>query len=139
MIGGLNFGEEILSAKDSISQRKNTMPFINALLMNHENGKRILWYELDSEDEKNTFYITVRNWQKHVINAFMSYAKKIDQDYLTVSKGIVQLDKNDILLYPKTNKNYRPFSDDFIMLLKDNGFELDMDFFDSYVYTYAGE
>jgi hypothetical protein len=25
------------------------------------------------------------------------------------------------------------------MLLKDNGFELDMDFFDSYVYTYAGE
>jgi hypothetical protein len=34
-----------------------------------------------------------------------------------ISKDIEQLDKNDILLYPKANRNYRTLSGDFLMML----------------------
>jgi hypothetical protein len=139
MIGTLNLGDETLLARDIILQRKNTMPFINNLITNYENGKKLLWHEQDDPDAKNTFYITARNWQKHVINAFMSYVTKTDRDYLAVEKDIGHLDKNDILLYPRANRYYQPVPEDVLMILRDRGFKLDVNFFDVYVYKYAGE
>jgi hypothetical protein len=139
MICSFNFSEEILVVKDYIHQREGTMPFISGLLADYTNGGRLIWYEQDDQNAENPFYIIVRNWQKNVVNVFISYKRKSNQDYLTTLKDIDCLYKNDVFIYSKLNNYYQSVPNDLLEVLSNSTFDLDTEIFNISVYKYAGK
>ncbi|MDR0568852.1 MAG: glycosyltransferase family 39 protein, partial [Spirochaetaceae bacterium] len=56
--------------------RREFMPYISRLLEDYRAGKKFIWYESDNRISENTFYIAVRNWKKHIENAFLNFQNK---------------------------------------------------------------
>jgi hypothetical protein len=126
MICSFNLGEEIALAKETITQRKDTMVYIHGLIRDYDAGKKLLWYEEDSQEGR-----------KFELNAFINYVKKTDKDYFVTVKSAEykkHLDKNDIFFYSKASNQYQPIAADLLELLQDSGYVLESGSFEIYKY-----
>jgi hypothetical protein len=135
LVCSLNFGEEIIAAREVIAQRRETMPYIRRLVEDHEEGKEFIWYEDDSRDVQESFHKTVRDYKRIVINAFMSYKGKSGGDYFTVTKDSGNLDGDCVFFYPRENNRYTPISEDLLKLLENCGYSLETDFWGLYKFS----
>jgi hypothetical protein len=136
MICAFNLGEEIAAAKDIFFQRKNTMPFIEELVEDYEDGKTLIWYEKDDLNAGNQYYQVSRSWQKNVVNGFCNYANRtVDKKFLMETREIESLSQDMVFLYSKCNANWVSLSADLQNLLDGHGFVLRMDIFNILLYN----
>jgi len=123
----INCGKTISQIKGTWKGRQEFMPYIADLLSEHNKGKEFIWYESDNRITDNTFYIDLRNWRKHIENAFLNYLNKSEGiDFFVVEKNIdnITINQNILFFYPVDNDQNQPMQDTLVDFLRDNNFTL---------------
>jgi hypothetical protein len=132
-----NFGQTGARMMDIYRQRKEFMPYITNLLSDYNNGKEFTWYESDDRVTDNTFYIAVRDWRKHIENAFLNYLNKSEgMDFFVVEHNMdhVTMNQNVLFFYPVDNDQNQPMRNELAKILQDNNFALYKDSYGVLIY-----
>jgi len=132
-----NYLRIIAEIRGTWRERQEFIPYITTLLSYHNDGKEFIWYESDNRITDNTFYIAVRDWRKHIENAFLNYLNKSERiDFFVVKKSMdnITMSQNVLFFYPVDNNQNQPMQDTLVKLLRDNNFVLIKDNYGILIY-----
>jgi ABC-type multidrug transport system fused ATPase/permease subunit len=132
-----NYGQTAAQIKGIWWQRQEFMPYITNLLSEYNDGNKFIWYESDNRITDNTFYTDVRNWRKHVENAFLNYLNKSEEiNFFATEKSMecITVSQNMLFFYPVDNDQNQPMRDELVKTLRDNNFALYKDLYGVLIY-----
>jgi hypothetical protein len=121
----------------TLRERQIFIPYISDLLLEYNEGNEFIWYESDNKVNDNTFYMDMRIWRKHTLNAFLNYQNKSEvKEFFTIIKLQDQIDmnRNILFFYPTDNDQSQPMQGELVNMLHNNNFELYKDNFGVLIY-----
>jgi hypothetical protein len=132
-----DYGRTATDIKINLQNRQIFMPYITKLLSEYNNDKDFIWYESDNRITENTFYIAVRDWKKHTLNAFLNYQNKSEgKEFFVIIKpqDYIDMKQNILFFYPEENDQYQPMQEELVKTLRDNDFMLYEDYQGIFIY-----